>query len=156
MFGIYSSQLPELREWEVDFGYLPYPKFDENQENYVVWSAGGMMAYPSNARDTEFTGTVIEALSAGSAKHLKDAFIEEYVEQKVLRDEDSINIYGMMRVLATYDITYNIAPSQMLCATDWYKNFIVSNSTDLASWSASAAEAVRNAYDNLYRKVTGK
>jgi len=155
MFEIYSSDPALLRDIEFDFGYLPYPKFDETQEDYVVWSAGGMMAYPINAKDTAFTGTVIEALSAGSAKYMKDAFVNKYIEGKVLRDEDSVKIYRMMRDLATYDLSYNIDPSGKLTEGAQYRTFNQKKSADLSSWWAANKDAIQTKYDELFAQITG-
>ena len=154
MFEIYSSDPAYLRDVEFDFGYLPYPKFDETQKDYIVWSAGGMMAYPINAADTKFTGTVIEALSAGSAKYMKNAFIEKYIEGKVLRDDDSVKVYRMMRDLATYDFSYNIDPSGVLTNNGHYRSFNQQQNANLASWYAANKESIQLAYDDLYKQIT--
>ena len=119
------------------------------------WSAGGMMAYPVNAPDVEFTGTVMEALSAGSAKYLKEAFINKYIEGKVLRDRDSVTVYRMMRELATYDFSYNIDPSGKLTNNGQYRQFNQKQNADVASWWAENKEAIQKAYDELYAQVTG-
>jgi hypothetical protein len=155
MFETYSSDPALLRDIEFDYGYLPYPKFDEMQKDYIVWSAGGMMAYPVNAPDRKFTGTVMEALSAGSAKHIKDAFIEKYIEGKVLRDDDSVKIYRMMRDLATYDFSYNIDPSGKLTNNGQYRLFNQQQRADLSSWWAANKDAIQTSYDNFFAQITG-
>ena len=156
MFITYSSDPELLRDIEFDYGYLPYPKYDAAQENYIVWSCGGMMAYPSNAKDTVFTGTVMEALSAGSAKYVKDAFVEKYIEGKVLRDTDSVTIYRMMRDLATYDFSYNFDPSGKLTGFAHYSQFNKSQSADLASWWGKNQVAIQSAFDDLFAKCMKK
>ena len=113
-----------------------------------------MMAYPINAADTKFTGTVIEALSAGSAKYMKDAFIEKYIEGKVLRDDDSVKVYRMMRDLATYDFSYNIDPSGVLTNNGQYRSFNQQQNANLASWYAANKESIQLAYDDLYKQIT--
>lgn len=59
------------RDIEFDFGYLPYPKYDEAQRDYVVWSAGGMMALPATVSDPSRSGAILETLSAASHKYVK-------------------------------------------------------------------------------------
>lgn len=149
----YSSDPAALRDIEVDYGYLPYPKFDENQENYVVWAAGGMMAVPATAVDTERTGAIIEALSAISGKYLKDAFIEKYIEGKILRDAESVNVYRMMRENMTYEISYNLDPSEKLTSLEYYRYFITKKSTDTASYWAKNSEKIINSYSDFLASV---
>ena len=155
IFEPYGSDPKLLRDIEFDLGYLPYPKFDENQEDYVVWSSGGMMALPVTLTNAERTGAIIEALSAGSSKYVKDAFVEQYIEGKVLRDEDSQIIYRMMRDKATYDLSYNIDPSGKIGEYKWYSTFVNDAAANPASYWESQQKAINKTYNNLFEKIKG-
>lgn len=153
LFECFGSSPDLLRDIEFDFGYLPYPKFDETQEDYVVWSAGGMMSVPITLTDPARTGTILEALSAGSSKYVKDAFISQYVENKILRDEDSQIIYRMMRDKATYDVSYNIDPADKLADHKYYRTFFSDTSVSPASYWQSVGTAITTAYEDLYKNI---
>lgn len=153
IFEPYGSDPKLLRDIEFDLGYLPYPKFDETQEDYVVWSSGGMMALPITLTNAERTGAIIEALSAASSKYVKDAFVEQYVEGKILRDEDSQTIYRMMRDKATYDLSYNIDPSGKIGEYKWYSTFVNDASANPASYWESQQKAINKTYNNLFDKI---
>lgn len=153
LFECYGSDPALLRDIEFDFGYLPYPKYDESQTDYVVWSAGGMMAIPVCAADPSRTGAIMEALSAGSAKYVKDAFVEQYILNKVLRDEESQDIYRMMRDNATYDLSYNLDPAKLLSDYKWYSYFFT-NQNSLSSRWESTREKLENAYADLWDTAT--
>ncbi|MBP3292219.1 MAG: hypothetical protein J6N32_00545 [Clostridia bacterium] len=155
IFEPYGSDPKLLRDIEFDLGYLPYPKFDENQEDYVVWSSGGMMALPVTLTNAERTGAIIEALSAGSSKYVKDAFVEQYIEGKVLRDEDSQIIYRMMCDKATYDLSYNIDPSGKIGEYKWYSTFVNDAAANPASYWESQQKAINKTYNNLFEKIKG-
>ena len=155
LFETFGSNPSMLRDIEFDFGYLPYPKFDETQKEYIVWSAGGMMALPSTLTDPARTGAIIEALSAGSHRYVKDAFISNYVENKILRDEDSQIIYRMMRDKATYDISYNIDPSGKISNFAYYAVFFNDTTASPASHWGSAGESITTAYDKLFNEIVG-
>ena len=140
--GTLSSGVLLLHEIDAfDFGYLPYPKYDENQKDYIVWSAGGLLAIPNTASDISRTGAVVEALSAASTKYIKDAFVEKYIEGKVLRDEESVEIYRMMRDLATYDISYNRQLNQR--TTPWKISTAFSPHFSRPSLRTAASTTVR-------------
>ena len=49
---------PGLRDVDCDFGYLPYPKYDESQKTYITSVDGGTAsaAVLITASDTERTG----------------------------------------------------------------------------------------------------
>ena len=105
LFEVFSSDPTLLRAVEVDFGYLPYPKYDEQQKDYITLTTGGNMAVPisKNEEDLIRIGAVTEALSALSGKYVADAFVSQYIENKILRDDDSVNMYRLMRHTAVYD-----------------------------------------------------
>lgn len=155
LYYIYSSDPAQMRDFEVDFGYLPFPKYDKAQENYIVESTGGHMAVPINAANIDKTGAVIEALSAASNKYLKEAFISSYVENKILRDDESVRIYRMMRDAATYDISYNIDPSGLMHSHSYYAYFVNNKDANGASRWASVGDAIQTSWDELYQAAAG-
>ena len=150
MFLGYGSDPLLLRDKEVDIGYLVYPKYDDTQEQYYAWSSGGMMALPQSCSDVERTGLIVEALSAASNKYVKEAFIDKYIENKILRDEDSVTIYRMMRDRATYDLSFNIDPSNKLTNYGYYGYFMQKQTTDLASYYAKNESKIISKYQELY------
>ena len=150
LFEAYGSDPELLRDIEFDYGYLPYPKYDEAQEDYVVWSSGGMMSVPITATDINRTGAIVEALSAGSQKYVEEAFVQSYFEGKILRDEDSVKIYRMMRDRATYVISHNIDPADKLASFKFYVALLNDETLGAASYWASIKDSVEAAYKNLY------
>ncbi len=153
LFEPYASDPILCRELEFDFGYLPYPKYDEAQENYVVNAAGGLMAIPASAIDIERTGIIIEALSAASHRYITDAFVEQYIENKVLRDESSQKIYRLMRSLETYELSYNIDPSGKLASYSYYSYFMQKKDANVASRYEAVIDSIEKKYVELYELV---
>ncbi len=148
LFEGYGSDPVLLRDLEFDFGYLPYPKLDET-DDYTIWTVGGMMAAPITLNDPRRTGTIVEVLSAGSNKYVVDAFIEQYVEGKILRDEDSKNIYRMMREKAICDLSYNVDPSGSLGEYKYFAKFVNDPSANPASYSASIMKVLNKTYQKM-------
>ena len=148
LFEGYGSDPVLLRDLEFDFGYLPYPKLDET-DDYTIWTVGGMMVAPITLNDPQRTGTIVEVLSAGSNKYVVDAFIEQYVEGKILRDEDSKNIYRMMREKAICDLSYNVDPSGSLGEYKYFAKFVNDPSASPASYSASIMKVLNKTYQKM-------
>ena len=155
LFEGYGSDPVLLRNLEFDFGYLPYPKLDET-DDYTVWTVGGMMAVPITLSDPLRTGTIIEVLSAGSDKYVEDAFIEQYVEGKVLRDEDSRNVYRLMREKAIYDLSYNVDPSGTLGEYKYFSKFVTDLSANPASYSQSIMKVLNKTYEKMLKQMEGE
>lgn len=154
MFVLYASDPARLRAIEFDFGYLPYPKYDESQENYITSATGGNMAVPICAANIERSGAIIEALSYLSHKYIVDAFVEMYVENKILRDEESVKNYRLTRNTYAYNICYNIDPAKLLSAHAYYSALINDSSLNIASYYETIRGKVENAYSELYNSVS--
>ena len=96
-----------LREFDVDFGVVPFPKSDETQNRYyspVDTAAASGIAVPKTQNDLEMTGIILDALSYESMKQLQPAFYEVNLTKKEVRDEDSVEMLEMMFANRTIDI----------------------------------------------------
>ncbi|MBQ2707917.1 MAG: hypothetical protein IJF67_06590, partial [Clostridia bacterium] len=153
LFCLYGSSFLALRDMEFDFGILPVPKYDEQQEDYITYLAGNFQMIPVTVSDTDFVSAVTEALYSESAKNMEDAFVQKYVENKLLRDDGSIEMYKLLTATAAYETSRYIDLSGGLIYN--FKpigNLISKGSADLASEWASVKEAVTSAYADFFAK----
>jgi hypothetical protein len=74
-----------------DYGILPLPKYDENQESYKSYLGFTIpiLYLPNNAADAERTGTIMEALCTASYDNVTPKMYEIVTKLKNARDEDS-------------------------------------------------------------------
>ncbi|MBQ8510004.1 MAG: hypothetical protein IJ493_08875 [Clostridia bacterium] len=120
LFG-YSqvNKLQSFRDLPFEYGVLPYPKFDESQEQYYTTIASTATAafIPVTNPDQEGTGTILDALSYESSQTVIPAFREISVEQKGLRNDDSIEMLGILTdsVVPTYYSIFKVG-SDMITA----------------------------------------
>jgi len=106
MMGSVSSGAGEkLRNFEDDYGMLPMPKFDENQQSYKTMVGGHhtCLAVPKTCKDTEFVGTITEALSAESWKTVTPTLYEIALKTRYLRDNESKEIMDIIIEGTTFD-----------------------------------------------------
>ncbi len=108
-----------------DFGVAPYPKWDENQKNYYSYQGLDQFGIPVTERNMEMTGAVSEALAIYSYEMMTPAFIDIYLEYKIMRDKESTEILQMMMqsvvadVIRYFDFTDNeIKPVWLLNKMD--------------------------------------
>lgn len=97
-----------LRNFEDDYGILPVPKYNENQEKYFALPGGEhtSMVVPKTIKDTEFVGTIIEALSAESYKTVVPTFYEIALKTRYLRDSESKEVLDMVIDARTFEFGY--------------------------------------------------
>lgn len=106
LFSTSGTSMLDLRSIEeFDFGIAPYPKYDENQKDYASYLAIDQFSIPVTIGNPEKVGAVTEALAIVSEQEMKPAFLEVYVENKLLRDEESVQIADMMMSNICVDVS---------------------------------------------------
>ncbi len=88
-----------LRNMKSTYGILPFPKFDEAQENYITWSRSTHNAFsmPITCGDPSMAGAVFEALSSSNYRVLVPAYFEVALKTKYVYDSGSARMYDLIR-----------------------------------------------------------
>ncbi|MCL2815892.1 MAG: extracellular solute-binding protein [Oscillospiraceae bacterium] len=94
------------RAYDVEFGILPFPKYDEAQAEYLSLSWNGFIMIPQTA-DPEFAGAVNEALAAESYRLTVPAYYDVLLNSKVARDVESTEMIDIIAKGAVYDFALN-------------------------------------------------
>jgi len=101
------SSIAMLRGMDDDFGIIPIPKQDENQKDYITTISAWVsrfIAVPSTCQDIEMVGAVIDAMSRESVNTVVPAYFDNLLNQKIARDEESIDMLKMIFSSVVYDI----------------------------------------------------
>lgn len=108
LFYLYKmSEVYKLRESDVEFGILPYPKKDSSQKEYVTLCEGeGMLFIPMSSEDLEFTGTITEAAAALSEEYVRPAFYEKILKGRSVYDYESRDMIDLIFKNAKYDLIF--------------------------------------------------
>ena len=94
-----------LRGMDNDFGILPTPKFNEQQE-YHISGAGNpqVMIIPVTTSDLERTGIILEALSAESRLTTREVYFDTMLVNQIMnRDEDSAEMLDIIFANRVYE-----------------------------------------------------
>ncbi len=145
-----GSSIRTIREAEFLTGVLPFPKYDEEQEGYISILNNALASVPVTVSDTERTGTVIEALFSASRRILRPAFFDTYVEQKILRDDDSVEMYSIILDSGRHNFTSYIDPSNLFGGYNLVYNLLAKKSADLTSAWESIREGVEGSYKTFF------
>ena len=102
-----------LRETDVDFGIIPYPKWDLTTPDYLPYTANNyhpVLTIPNTNRDLDNTGILLEAMAYEGMNTITIEFYESLLKRKTARDNASADmidyIFGNLR----YDVglMYNL------------------------------------------------
>ena len=97
-------KISKLRAMETDFGILPYPKWEESQDEYISRIDGcEMPVLPLANTDYERTGAILEALASESLYTVVEAYYDVALTGKYTRDEESVEMLDIISAKRVYD-----------------------------------------------------
>ncbi|MCI8387603.1 MAG: hypothetical protein HFE63_03965 [Clostridiales bacterium] len=101
-----------MRDMDVDFGILPYPKYDENQENYISYYSPGTnaMSIPKTVENVQRAIDVMEVMSAYGYQMIRPKYYDLVLNGKTVRDEESKDML---------DIIFSNIESEMAFIYKW-------------------------------------
>lgn len=101
------ANIEVFRDIDVEYGMLPYPKYDKEQEDYISLDWGGLLSVPNNIQNPEMVGAAMEMLAWESARDVLPAYYDVVLAGKLSRDEDAANMLTLMFDTITYEIGGN-------------------------------------------------
>ncbi len=97
-----------LRNLDLSYGIIPFPKYDENQQKYQTISqdAYSLFCVPLTAGDSEMIGAVTEALAFNSYENVTPAYFETAMKAKYSQDEASARMLDIIRDGLTFNFGF--------------------------------------------------
>lgn len=116
-FGATVDGIYKLRNIDFDYGYLPWPKYDENQEDYISGMAPNhisLFCIPDVGDEThvERNSILIEALSEASDVIIEGFYVKN-LEGKSVRDEESYETLKIIFAKKAFDLGYYYGVGQL-------------------------------------------
>lgn len=98
-----------LKDMESDFGVLPYPMYDESQDDYyslISPYTGDAVCVPANHTDErlELIAATMEMMGAEGKNYISDAYCETTLKEQKTRDEGSLEMLDLIMKTTGCDI----------------------------------------------------
>lgn len=102
----YVRNVIDFREYDINFGILPYPKGDASQEEYcnTLHAYGNALMCIPDAADPEMSAAVMEMLSYYGQKELLPAYYDITLVGKGIRDEESEEMLDIIFATRFFDV----------------------------------------------------
>lgn len=143
-----------FRLQEIDYGILPVPKLNEDQETYHSAYTDRFFVVPAssvNGKDKQDIGFILEALSAEGYRTIYPAYYEVAMQGRYSKDEESKRVLTMLHPLRVIDFAYVYTGDQ--CFTRSLVTLIAENkSSDYASHLGNGTSAANEKLDELMTK----
>lgn len=97
-----------LRNADMQFGILPFPKYDVDQVNYLSHSYDGLSSFsvPACATNPKMCAKVLDALGAESKYSVIPAYYEVVLQGRVAQDADSKEMLDIIRENLYFDFGF--------------------------------------------------
>lgn len=136
VLAVASSSFKEMKS---DYGIIPYPKFDETQENYLtrIQDAVALISVPITIAPEKLdaAGAALEALAAESYRSVTAVYFEVAMKVKYSRDDISSQMLDIVRSGAYLNFAsiYNES-----IGNPWFvmRTLMCAKSKDFTSWYA--------------------
>ena len=153
------SHAVSFRESEAAIGILPYPKYNEEQADYVSLDWGGLMGVPKSIGNAEMVGAVVELLAFESADTVIPAYYDMLLAGKIARDEDTVAMMDILFDTIAYDVGMNYFGGSGQMSDLFYtlgRLVIEQKSADYTSWYAKNEKGALQAIEKFYTEVSGQ
>ena len=105
-----TATLGRLKKKEIDFGILPYPKWDMDQDGYRSRSRNGFMCVPLSIANPDMVGDVLE-LMGYYATDVKDAYYEQLLGVRTADAPDDTRMLDIIWESQVTDMGYVLRQS---------------------------------------------
>ncbi len=132
-----------LRGMNTDFGIIPYPMYDENQEGYRTTSHNSvsMVCFPVTVKDPEMSAIITEALCAESYRNVIPQYYDIALKAKGARDDESGEMIDIIRDGLIFDFGW-VHSVPMGSIGTIMQELISQNNSGLSSYWASQENKV--------------
>ncbi|MDD4772938.1 MAG: hypothetical protein PHZ09_04965 [Eubacteriales bacterium] len=155
----FSVAASSFKTMNSDYGIIPYPKYDEIQEEYLtrIQDAVALIGVPITlAPDkTETVAATLEALAAESYRRVTPVYFEVAMKVKYSRDDISSQMLDIIRSGAYLNFAsiYNES-----IGNPWFvmRNLMGAKSKDFASWYAKNEPIIQKKIEEVTESIRAR
>ncbi len=150
LYALQTAAFPgQMREYDVVFGLLPYPKLSDDQVNYyslVSSYHNQFVVVPYNVEDAERTGMLLEIIAYKGRETVTPAFYDKQLVGRDSRDDESEEMLDILYANIVYDagLVYRITGM-----SDTYYGVRTQRMNNFASSYAAAMNTAQKDVDDI-------
>lgn len=149
MMGMYLGGVEKLRDMDVDFGILPYPKYDEKSEYRTsVLRRYTISSVPTTAKDPEQVEMLLEAMASEGYNKIVPAYYDIALKGKYTRDAETVDMLDIISGSSWFDFC-DIYYSDLQGISDYLSGYAMGSSKKLMS----SFESTRKSFEANLKKL---
>ena len=139
----------ELRDSNVEYGVLPIPKWNTEQENYVSGTSDRQFAALITNDETERIGVITEALSSAGYSILREAYFDTALSTKFTPDRESVQMLSIISDTLAVDLSFLNTESGVVGLGRTLMYALSAKTTALSSYLAKITRAEQKTVDKI-------
>ena len=158
-----TMHLPGYLDYELDFGVLPLPMYDQAQKDtcgYRSLQFGGYICVPTYMKDETMVGETLEMYNFYSS-NVKITFYEKVLGKQVADMPDDSAMLDIIWDSICTEVGFTYATTQLIAdgGNDSLLGCVIRlsnpSSTDggLSSWFARHVQSMQGGFDNFYKEI---
>jgi hypothetical protein len=161
--GLFTSHelafaVNHLRDVEFTYGIVPYPKYDEEQKEYVTIMSFPYTLYgiPIDAHDPSMSAAVLEAMASESFRTVSPALFENAYKVKYAQDQQSSLMYDLIRSTVSFDFGRVFNNDLGGLTYSLFRTCVVNGDTNWMSTVKSNSKVISKQLDKLTKALLGE
>ena len=143
-----------LGNMKADYGVLPLPKYNEEQEMYhtIPQDAFNMIHVMGDIEDPAMVSAALELMCSESYKTVTPQLFNEVLKYRYMRDDASGQMLDHLRAGLRMDFA-TINTRSLLSAGQWFRNQVNGSKASAANSAASSLKAQTRVWQNALEKL---
>lgn len=132
----FKACFDSLREMEEPYAIIPYPKWNEEQEQYLTNADDKFTVFTiplTAAEDLDFVGTIYEALCAETYKSVYPIYYDSALKGKYSSDSTTAEMIDLIMSGRNFDFSFEFAETCFQQIPYWVRQSLQDNDTNIAS-----------------------
>lgn len=150
------SDVVKFRDYESLIGILPYPMYDEEQEDYISLDWGGLQCVMGQIQDPQMVGAVLELQAYYSKETVIPAYYDVLLDGKIARDEDTVKMLDIVFDTIAYEVGGNYFGFSSGFDNLFFtvgRMVVNDKSADFASFYAKNEKSAQNTIEKYYKAL---
>lgn len=140
--------IQELGNYECNFGIIPTPKFNEEQDEYYSYVSviyASCATIPVSAEDAEMSAIILDAMCQASTKTVKTSYYDTMLKYRKLQDDDGV---------AMLDIIFDNRVFDLAAVYNWGATNIW-DTNSITSFMNTVAFSGSNTFTSSFESISG-
>lgn len=146
----------KLRYTDIEYGILPIPKYDEQQQDYKTISSFTYTLYgiPIDAKNPECSAAVLECLGSEAYRTVSPALFETALKVKYADDEDTSDMYDIIRAGVVFDIARIFCNSMDNMSFSMFRTSLIDKNPNWISKYESNSKKLEKLFGKVIEALT--